>query len=231
MSSAKTKPETTWRSSWQQTHQLVNGARGVHGRARAEATHAVFVDEAGLHEPIAMLAANDDRRVNSVMAAGAVRHIFAEANEVDLAVLMRSIELGNSPVASQIARRILGSIAAPAEPRPCGSEAQRVEEVQPFDTPKSKTLVSPRELKVLRLIARGWSNQQIAEATLRSINTIEAQLKSIYRKLAVKSRTQAVREAMQQGLLDWEGQHERAAEAEARTHCVDFCSCANRTLP
>jgi DNA-binding NarL/FixJ family response regulator len=150
-----------------------------------------------------MSAANEDWRTSSVIAAGAVRHIFAEAKEVELAVLMRSIELGNSPVASEIARRILGSIAASVEARSSDVEAQAVEGVPPSETPKSMGLMSPRELKVLRLIAKGWSNQQIAEATQRSINTIEAQIKSIYRKLVVKSRTQAVREAMRQGLLSW----------------------------
>lgn len=54
---------------------------------------------------------------------------------------------------------------------------------------EAKGPLSPRELKVLRLIARGWSNRQIAEETHRSINTIETRLKSIYRRLAVKSRT------------------------------------------
>ncbi|WP_434127682.1 response regulator transcription factor, partial [Enterococcus faecium] len=53
-------------------------------------------------------------------------------------------------------------------------------------------LLSPRELKVLRLIAQGWSNRQIAEAVYLSVNTIEFHAKSIYRKLSVKSRTQAV---------------------------------------
>lgn len=133
-------------------------------------------------------AANDDWRVNSAAAAGAVRDMFAKANAMDLASLMRSIELGNSPAASEIARRILDALPASAEQR----------RVAP------KGLLSPRELKVLRLISEGQSNRQIAEDTHRSINTIEAQLKSIYRKLDVKSRTQAVREATQRGLLNWE---------------------------
>lgn len=138
---------------------------------------------------LAMPAANDDWRVSSAAAAEAVRHLFAEANAMDLVSLMRSIELGNSPAASKIARHILGAIAATAQPAP---SAER------------KGLLSPRELKVLRLISQGQSNRQIAEETHRSINTIEAQVKSIYRKLDVKSRTQAVREATQKGLLSWE---------------------------
>ncbi|KQU84301.1 hypothetical protein ASC78_10750 [Variovorax sp. Root318D1] len=142
--------------------------------------------------PIGMLpgsAANDHWRVNSAAAAGVVRDLFAKANATDLASLMRSIELGNSPAASQIARRILGSFATSAAPKPVG---------------EPKGLLSPRELKVVRFISEGQSNRQIAEQTHRSINTIEAQLKSIYRKLNVQSRTQAVRVATQRGLLNWE---------------------------
>ena len=134
-------------------------------------------------------AANDDWRVNSTAAAGVVRDLFAKANATDLASLMRLIELGNSPAASQIARRILGSFGTPAAPKPVA---------------EAKGLLSPRELKVVRFISEGQSNRQIAEQTHRSINTIEAQLKSIYRKLNVQSRTQAVRTATQMGLLNWD---------------------------
>jgi DNA-binding NarL/FixJ family response regulator len=128
--------------------------------------------------------------MSSAEAAGAVHDLFAQANATELASLMRFIELGDSPAASQIAQRILGSLSAPAEPRP---------PVEP------NGLLSPRELKVLRLISQGRSNRQIAEEAHRSINTIEAQLKSIYRKLNVQSRTQAVRTATQMGLLNWDG--------------------------
>ncbi|WP_431122690.1 response regulator transcription factor [Variovorax paradoxus] len=162
MPSANTVTRTTWHPAWQQAGQFTIGR---------------------------FPAANEDRRVNSAAAAGALRDLFAKANATDLASLMRSVELGDSPAASQIARRILRSLSAsaelkaPAEPR---------------------GLLSPRELKVLRLISQGRSNRQIAEEAHRSINTIEAQLKSIYRKLNVKSRTQAVCAATQWGLMNWD---------------------------
>ena len=163
MSNANIESTLTWHPSWQQAGPFAIGR-------------------------LPGSAANEAWRTNSAVAAGAVRDLFAKANAMDLASLMRSIELGNSPAASQIARRILGSLSAPAEPAP------------PLE---AKGPLSPRELKVLQLISQGQSNRQIAEETHRSINTIEAQLKSIYRKLDVKSRTQAVREATQKGLLNW----------------------------
>jgi DNA-binding NarL/FixJ family response regulator len=127
--------------------------------------------------------------MSSAEAAGTVRDLSAQANATELASLMRFIELGDCPAAAQIAQRILGSLSAPVEPKPSS---------------EPNGLLSPRELKVLRLISQGRSNRQIAEEAHRSINTIEAQLKSIYRKLNVQSRTQAVRAAAQKGLLNWD---------------------------
>jgi len=129
----------------------------------------------------------------------------------ELAYLLRSIERGGSPMDSRIARRILGSIAASAKARTIeairvqGQPSQRQQPPQRQEASDSRLpqdLLSPRELKVLRLIAQGWSNRQIAEAVYLSVNTIEFHAKSIYRKLSVKSRTQAVHEAMQHGLLN-----------------------------
>jgi len=230
MSSAEPESGTTWHRSRQQARQLVLDTRGVHSALRSEAKHASLVRDAPPNEAIAMSAAGGDRCMSSAAAAGAVGHLFAEANAADLAVLMRSIERGDSSVASQIARRILGSIAAPAAPKLPEVEAESIGDAPSSGSGGTKGLLSPRELKVLRLIARGWSNRQIAEETHRSINTIEAQLKSIYRKLAVKSRTQAVREAMQQGLLNWEGRHELAGApdpAASRTGFLTGISCTD----
>ncbi|RUR68893.1 response regulator [Variovorax guangxiensis] len=165
-------------------------------------------------ESIGMSASDDQQQVNAAIAAGAIGYLLTEADDAELAYLLRSIERGGSPMDSRIARRILGSIAASAKARTI--EAIRVQGQPPQQQQKHKQqpqgeapdsrlpqgLLSPRELKVLRLIAQGWSNRQIAEAVYLSVNTIEFHAKSIYRKLSVKSRTQAVHEAMQHGLLN-----------------------------
>jgi DNA-binding NarL/FixJ family response regulator len=160
-------------------------------------------------ESIGMSATDDQELVNAAIAAGAIGYLLTEADDAELAYLLRSIERGGSPMDSRIARRILGSIAAYAKARtiepirvqaPAPSSSSSSEQVSSARLPRG--LLSPRELKVLRLIAQGWSNRQIADAVYLSVNTIEFHAKSIYRKLAVKSRTQAVHEAMQHGLLN-----------------------------
>jgi DNA-binding NarL/FixJ family response regulator len=131
-------------------------------------------------------------KADPAVAAGAEGHLFfTEANEEELALRMFSLERGDAPGASRMARHILGVIAASAKPRPLA-----------LAVPKGR--LSPRELQVLRLISQGWSNRKIAGALHRSASTIDTQIKSIYRKLAVNSRTQAVREATRQGLLSWD---------------------------
>jgi DNA-binding NarL/FixJ family response regulator len=169
-------------------------------------------------DPIAMSAADDDELVSAALAAGATGYLLTGAGDAELAFLLGAVERGGAPVDARVARRIIGLIAAAArlpvaavaavaataasaaQALPGGAaDADAARAAVPHP---SKSLLSPRELKVLRLIAQGWSNRQIAESVYLSVNTIEFHAKSIYRKLAVKSRTQAVHEAMQHGLLN-----------------------------
>jgi DNA-binding NarL/FixJ family response regulator len=67
-----------------------------------------------------------------------------------------------------------------------------------YDHPNDLT---PREVEVLRLVAAGLSNAQIAQQLVVSPRTVEAHLRSIFRKLAVTSRTAAARFALEHGLV------------------------------
>jgi len=62
-------------------------------------------------------------------------------------------------------------------------------------------LLSARELDVLKLIARGYTNQQISDELFISMNTTKTHLKNIFAKLDVKSRTQALFQAKQLKIL------------------------------
>jgi DNA-binding CsgD family transcriptional regulator len=61
--------------------------------------------------------------------------------------------------------------------------------------------LSRREIDVLRLMADGQSNQEIAQVLVVAINTVKMHVKHIYRKLGVKNRVQAVAQARSMGLL------------------------------
>ncbi|MET3496414.1 response regulator transcription factor [Variovorax boronicumulans] len=147
-----------------------------------------------------------EQPVSPALAAGAAGYLFTEANEAELALLMFSIERGDAPGASRMARHILGVIAASARSRPPAPQAvpalmAKGSHRQAAASPSVR--LSPREQQVLQLVSRGWSNRKIAEALIRSASTIDTQVKSIYRKLGVKSRVQAVHEATRLGLLNW----------------------------
>ena len=61
--------------------------------------------------------------------------------------------------------------------------------------------LSPREIEVLRLIANGHSNQEIADALFLSLNTIKKHSSSLFAKMEVKRRTQAIEKAKRLGII------------------------------
>ncbi len=75
----------------------------------------------------------------------------------------------------------------------------------PIDTqplsPKTVDALSEREIEILRLLAQGMTNQEIAEALFLVLGTIKAHNNHIFSKLGVKNRTQAIKRAQELGLI------------------------------
>jgi NarL family two-component system response regulator LiaR len=69
------------------------------------------------------------------------------------------------------------------------------------DWPGRAAGLSSREAEVVALIARGLSNQEIAERVFLSVNSIKSYIRSAYRKIGVERRTQAVMWAMTNGFV------------------------------
>nr|WP_246390527.1 LuxR C-terminal-related transcriptional regulator [Nocardioides soli] len=72
----------------------------------------------------------------------------------------------------------------------------------PYDLVDELPAISPRELAVLEALARGLSLEQVGRELFVSRNTVKTQVASLYRKLQVRDRTEAVRKASRIGLLD-----------------------------
>jgi ATP/maltotriose-dependent transcriptional regulator MalT len=114
---------------------------------------------------------------------------------------------GASPISPMIARRVLSkylSLRAGAS-APADKARPAVTTDKPAAAgggkPKERSLLSGREQEVLELIARGFSYAEIARLHGVSASTVQTHIKNLYAKLAVHSRTEAVFEATQMGLL------------------------------
>lgn len=128
----------------------------------------------------------EEETIFSALRAGAVGYLLKDRDDIELVVALRSLQRGGAPIDPMIARRILAMLPAPATVAP-----------QPAPT----VHLSERESGILGYVAQGYGNREIAELLGLSRLTIEAHTRNIYRKLAVGSRTAAVHEARQLGLL------------------------------
>jgi DNA-binding NarL/FixJ family response regulator len=129
----------------------------------------------------------DEETVVSAITVGATGYILKDAFPSDLAATVRDLVAGHSPISASIARFIVRRTQAQAVPPP-GPE---------LNTAK----LTPREIDILWGIAKGFSYAEIASHLGMSNQTVPGHIKSIYRKLEVHTRGEAVFEAVQQGLI------------------------------
>jgi DNA-binding NarL/FixJ family response regulator len=135
----------------------------------------------------------DEENVLASIEAGALGYIHKDSTPQDIAQTILEMKEGGSPISPMIARRVLAKYRGfRDEPRPAAQPAQA--------TPSGRPL-SPREQEVLELIARGFSYADIARLKAVSVHTIQSHIKNLYGKLAVSSKSEAVYEATQLGLL------------------------------
>lgn len=128
-----------------------------------------------------------EEAILGALRAGATGYLLKERDDLEVSLSIRSVLRGGAPIDPFIARRILTLL--PSEPLH-----------KPADSGDSEAL-SVRESEILEWVSRGLSNREIAEQLTISRYTVECHIKRIYRKLAVSSRTRAVNEARQRGLL------------------------------
>ena len=132
----------------------------------------------------------DDENVLASIEAGALGYIHKDSTPEDIAATILEMREGGSPISPMIARRVLSRLVGRAQP-PAAAPA----------APQERSPLSPREQQVLELIARGFSYAEIARLQAVSVHTVQTHIKNLYRKLAVNSRSEAVFEAAQMGLL------------------------------
>jgi ATP/maltotriose-dependent transcriptional regulator MalT len=108
---------------------------------------------------------------------------------------------GASPISPMIARRVLSKYLSLRDGRVAAAPPPEPEPVAAASATPARPALSTREHEVLELIARGFSYADIARLQSVSVHTVQTHIKNLYRKLAVRSRGEAVFEATQLGLL------------------------------
>lgn len=135
---------------------------------------------------------SSEEAILGALRAGATGYVLKERDDLEVSLSIRSVLRGGAPIDPFIARRILDLLPVPAS----------VQSSAPAASPAQGEALSVREAQILRLVADGLSNREIAEQLFLSRHTVECHIKRIYRKMAVPSRTKAVHEARVRGLLD-----------------------------
>jgi DNA-binding NarL/FixJ family response regulator len=134
-------------------------------------------------EVVAVTSLIDQSRVEAALQAGASGYLIKDAAPEELAVAIRAARRGEIHLDAAIARRLMASLtpARDSAPNPFGE-------------------LSERELEILRLIAEGHANKEIARQLVISERTARTHVSHILRKLGLSSRTQAALFAVREGL-------------------------------
>jgi two-component system, NarL family, response regulator LiaR len=135
-------------------------------------------------EVLVMTSFIEDEKIFGAMRAGATGYVLKDSDPEDVVRAIRSAAAGESPLDPRVVRRLM----------------------QEFNPPKGKVESAPealseREIDVLKLVAKGFSNHQIAEVLIISPKTAKTHVSNILSKLGLASRTQAAVYALREGLV------------------------------
>ncbi|WP_194396175.1 response regulator [Microbacterium atlanticum] len=145
------------------------------------ATARIVGGEAGSPPPRVLILTTyeSDDQILAAIEAGASGYLLKAAPQAEIVAGIRSVAAGQSALSPQVAVRL----------------------VERMRRPEPDTVLTSRELDVLRLVATGHSNKQVAVALGIGESTVKTHLIKVFDKLGVADRTRAVTLAMERGLL------------------------------
>jgi DNA-binding NarL/FixJ family response regulator len=134
---------------------------------------------------VALTSFAEEERVHAALQAGAAGYVLKDSDADDVAAAVRAAHRGEVQIDSLVAQRLMSSL-------------------QHTETDRRASELTSRELDVLRLVAAGKPNKQIAAELAISERTARTHVSRILRKLRLSSRTQAALWAVREGLADVE---------------------------
>ncbi|MDT2725446.1 MULTISPECIES: response regulator transcription factor [Lactococcus] len=123
----------------------------------------------------------DDEKVFPALAAGAKGYILKTSQAAEIASAIRKVASGQDVLSGAVKEKI---------------NQQKHRKPELYDN------LSKREMEVLKILAQGFSNQEIADQLFISLKTVKTHVSNIFNKLEVNDRTQATIYAIQHKLVD-----------------------------
>jgi len=146
-----------------------------------EATRIIRMELPGV-EVVALTSVLEDASVTGAVRAGAIGYLLKNTEAEELHQAIKAAAEGRVQLAPEAAARLMREVRAP----------------------ESSEALTDRETEVLKLLAHGNANKQIANALYVEEKTVKTHVSSILRKLGVRSRTQAALHAVRTGLVSIE---------------------------
>ncbi|MGB7065942.1 MAG: response regulator transcription factor, partial [Syntrophobacteria bacterium] len=127
---------------------------------------------------------HEDEHIFPALQAGAISYMLKDIKMEELATVVRQAARGEATLHPRVAARVIQELQRPQH-----------DELNPYME------LTERELEVLKLIADGLTNQQIAEQLFISHNTVKGHVSNILGKLHLADRTQAAVYAWKEGIV------------------------------